>query len=107
MKTKIGGQRERDFYLIGNQTVSRTNFARKAKFTYINYAAVGGRMEIIMKGIKILIGATALAAVGAGATGILLNTRRARMMRMAKRAGRIMYAVGGMLQTLSCQGCED
>lgn len=107
MKTKIGGQRERDFYLIGNQTVSRTNFAGKAKFTYINYAAVGGRMEIIMKGIKILIGATALAAVGAGATGILLNTRRARMMRMAKRAGRIMYAVGGMLQTLSCQGCED
>ena len=60
-----------------------------------------------MKGIKILIGATALAAIGAGTAGILMNTKKARRKRMAKKTGRLMYAVGGMLQTLSCQGNED
>lgn len=59
-----------------------------------------------MKGIKILISATALAAVGAGTAGLLLNTRKARMKRAVKRTGRIMYAVGNVLQTLSCQSCE-
>ena len=60
-----------------------------------------------MKGIKFLIGATALAAVGAGTAGILMNTKKARMKRLAKKTGRIMYAVGNVLQTLSCQGCEQ
>lgn len=59
-----------------------------------------------MKGIKILIGATALAAVGAGTAGILMNTRRARMMRLAKKTSKIMYAVGNVLQILSLQDCE-
>lgn len=56
-----------------------------------------------MKGMKILIGATAVAAVGAGTAGILLNTRRAKMMRLVKRTSKIMYAVGSVLQTLSCR----
>ena len=56
-----------------------------------------------MKGIKILIGATAVAAVGASTAGILLNTRRAKMMRLIKRTSRIMYTVGNVLQTLSCR----
>lgn len=60
-----------------------------------------------MKGIKIIVGATALAAVGAGTAGILMNTKRARMMRMAKQAGKIMYTVGGMLQALSCQSSAE
>lgn len=60
-----------------------------------------------MKGIKFLIGAAAIAAVGAGTAGILANTRRARMKRLAKKAGKVMYAVGNALQILSCQGCED
>jgi hypothetical protein len=59
-----------------------------------------------MKGIKILIGATALAAIGAGAAGILMNTKKARRRRMAKKTGRLMYAVGNALQVLSCQGGE-
>ena len=59
-----------------------------------------------MKGIKILIGATAVAAVGASTAGILLNTRRAKMMRLIKRTSRIMYAVGNALRVLSCQDLE-
>jgi hypothetical protein len=59
-----------------------------------------------MKGIKLLISAGALAAVGIGTTGILLNTKKARMKRAIKKTGKIMYAVGNVLQTLSCQGCE-
>ena len=60
-----------------------------------------------MKGMKILIGATAVAAVGAGTAGILLNTRRAKMMRLVKRTSRIMYTVGNALKVLSCQGIEE
>ena len=59
-----------------------------------------------MKGIKILIGATAVAAVGAGAAGLLANTKKARMHRLIKKTGRVMYAVGNVLQVLSCQACE-
>lgn len=60
-----------------------------------------------MKGIKILIGATALAAVGAGTAGLLMNTKKARMRRLVKKTGRIMYTVGNVLQILSCQECEE
>ena len=59
-----------------------------------------------MKGIKLLISVGALAAVGAGTAGILMNTRRARVKRAVKKTGKIMYAVGNILQTLSCQSCE-
>jgi len=55
-----------------------------------------------MKGIKILIGATAVAAVGAGTAGILMNTKKARMRRIVKNAGKVMYSVGNVLQVLSC-----
>ena len=59
-----------------------------------------------MKGIKFLIGTAAVAAVGAGATGLILNTKKAKMRRTAKKVGKIMYSVGNVLQTLSCQSCE-
>jgi hypothetical protein len=55
-----------------------------------------------MKGIKILIGAAAITAAGAGAAGILMNTKKARMKRLAKKTGRIMYAVGSVLQIIAC-----
>jgi hypothetical protein len=60
-----------------------------------------------MKGIKIIIGATAIAAVGAGTAGILMNTKKAKMSRLVKKTGRVMYTVGNALQALSCQECES
>ena len=56
-----------------------------------------------MKGIKILIGTAALAAVGAGTAGLIVNTKKARMKRLVKKTGKVMYAVGNVLQVLSCQ----
>ncbi|MBQ8409731.1 MAG: hypothetical protein IJY39_12805 [Clostridia bacterium] len=57
-----------------------------------------------MKGMKMIITAAALMAAGAGTAGILMNTRQAKMKRVVKKAGKAMYTVGSMLQTLSCQG---
>lgn len=57
-----------------------------------------------MKGIKIAIAVFALLVAGAGTAGVLMNTKRARMRRLAKKTGRAMYAVGTVLRTLSCQG---
>lgn len=59
-----------------------------------------------MKGIKILIGAAAVASAGAVTAGILMNTRRARLARAAKRASNIMYSVGSVLQILSCRDID-
>ena len=57
-----------------------------------------------MKGIKIAIAVFAMLVAGVGAAGVLMNTKRARMRRLAKKTGRAMYAVGTVLRTLSCQG---
>ena len=59
-----------------------------------------------MKGIKFLIGVGALVAAGVGTVGVVLNTKKARMKRAVKKTGKIMYAIGNVLQTLSCQSCE-
>lgn len=60
-----------------------------------------------MKGTKIIITAAAILAAGAGTAGILMNTKRARMKRIAKKTGKAMYTVGSVLQTLSCQGYTE
>jgi hypothetical protein len=57
-----------------------------------------------MKGLNITIAISALLLASAGAVGALMNTKRARMRRLAKKTGRAMYAVGTVLRTLSCQG---
>lgn len=56
-----------------------------------------------MKGIKFLIAASAIAAVGAGTAGIVMNTKKSKMKRLAKKTGKVMYTVGTILRTLSCQ----
>lgn len=56
-----------------------------------------------MKGIKVLIAASALAAVGAGTAGIVMNTKKSKMKRLAKKTGQVMYTVGTVLRTLSCR----
>ena len=46
------------------------------------------------------------AAVGAaGIFGVIYNSKGMRTKRMIKSAGKIIYTVGGMLQTLSCYDC--
>ncbi len=55
-----------------------------------------------MKGTPIIIAMAALAVAGASTAGILLNSKKARFKRMAKRTGRAMYTVGTVLRTLSC-----
>jgi len=47
---------------------------------------------------------SALLLAGVGTAGALMNTKKARMRRLAKKTGRAMYAVGTVLRTLSCQG---
>jgi hypothetical protein len=55
-----------------------------------------------MKGIKFLIAASAIAAVGAGTAGIVMNTKKSKMKRLAKKTGKVMYTVGTVLRTISC-----
>jgi len=57
-----------------------------------------------MKGLKIILAVSALSLAGVGTAGALMNTKKARMRRLAKKTGRAMYAVGTVLRTLSCQG---
>ena len=57
-----------------------------------------------MKGLKIILAVSALILAGVGTAGALMNTKKARMRRLAKKTGRAMYAVGTVLRTLSCQG---
>lgn len=54
-------------------------------------------------GKKIFIMLLATAAAGIGVCGLLMNTKRAKMHRSLKRAGRIMYSVGAALCSLSLQ----
>lgn len=60
-----------------------------------------------MKGLKIILAVSALILAGVGTAGALMNTKKARMRRLAKKTGRAMYAVGTVLRTLSCQGELD
>lgn len=55
-------------------------------------------------GKKFLIVMLAVFATGMGTVGIIMNTKKARAKRFAKKIGSAMYAVGSMLCTLSCQG---
>ncbi len=57
-------------------------------------------------GKKIWLIAGAAAAVGLGTAGILANTKQAKTRRVMKKAGAVMYTVGTMLRTLSCQVAE-
>ncbi len=57
-----------------------------------------------MKGLKIILAVSALILAGVGTAGALMNSKKARMRRLAKKTGRAMYAVGTVLRTLSCQG---
>ena len=57
-----------------------------------------------MKGLRIILAVSALLLAGVGTAGALMNTKKARMRRLAKKTGRAMYAVGTVLRTLSCQG---
>lgn len=54
-----------------------------------------------------IISSAALILAGAGATGLILTSKKAKMRRFAKRTGRTMYTVGSMLQALSCQECAQ
>ena len=54
-------------------------------------------------GKKFLIISSAVILAGAGATGLILTSKKAKMRRLIKRTGRTMYNVGSMLQALSCQ----
>lgn len=60
-----------------------------------------------MKGIKILLGASALAAVGATATGVVLNSKKMKMRRAAKRTSNALYTAGTVLRALSCKVYEE
>lgn len=60
-----------------------------------------------MRGKGIIITMTALLAAGAGTAGILMNTKKAKMKRLAKKTGRAMYTAGTVLRTLSCQGATE
>lgn len=60
-----------------------------------------------MKGSKIIITAAAVLAAGAGTAGILMNTKKAKMKRWAKKASMTMYAAGTLLRTLSCRACAE
>ena len=60
-----------------------------------------------MKGIKILLGTAALAAVGATATTLALNSKKMKMRRVAKRTSNALYTAGTVLRALSCQVCEE
>ena len=60
-----------------------------------------------MKGIKIILGASAIAAVGATATGLVLNSKKMKMRRVAKRTSNALYTAGTILRALSCQVCEE
>ena len=52
----------------------------------------------------VLISGAAIVLAGAGATGLILTSKKAKMRRFVKRTGKTMYTVGTMLQALSCQG---
>jgi 2-keto-3-deoxy-6-phosphogluconate aldolase len=60
-----------------------------------------------MKTKGVIITAAALLAAGAGTAGILMNTRKAKMKRLAKRTGKAMYTAGTVLRTLSCQSSAE
>ena len=60
-----------------------------------------------MKGIKILIGTAAVAAVGAGATGLILNSKKMKMRRVAKKTSNMLYTAGTILRALSCQMSDE
>lgn len=58
-------------------------------------------------GKKVFIVFSVMAAMGLGACGLLMNTRRAKMRRAFKRAGRIMYSIGAALCSISLQAPID
>ena len=59
-----------------------------------------------MKKTKIWILIAAIVAAGASITGLVLNTKQARIKRFKKRAGMMVYNIGTALRILSCQ-CID
>jgi hypothetical protein len=59
-----------------------------------------------MKKAKILILIAAVVAAGASVTGLVLNTKQAKIKRFRKKAGMIVYNIGTALRILSCQ-CID
>ncbi len=59
-----------------------------------------------MRAKNILITTAALLAAGAGTASILMNTKKARMKRLARKTSKAMYTAGTVLRTLSCQAEE-
>lgn len=57
-----------------------------------------------MMGKKILIMMLAIIAAVAGALGIAMNTRSAKVKRFMKRTGKTLYTVGTAMRTVSGMG---
>ena len=51
----------------------------------------------------IIISGAAILLAGVGTAGAILTSKKAKMRRFAKRAGKTMYSIGTMLQALSGQ----
>ena len=60
-----------------------------------------------MKAKKIIITTAALAVAGAGVTGLIMNSKQAKIKRFKKRAGMMIYNIGTAMRVLSCQCIED
>ncbi len=58
---------------------------------------MGNKIWIIIASVAAVI------AVTLTTIGIMANTKRARTKRFCKKAGMIMYTIGSVMRTISCQ----
>ena len=60
-----------------------------------------------MSGKNIVLISAAIAAAGAGTAGIVLNSKKMKLKRMAKRTSNALYTAGTVMRALSFQVNTD